>query len=179
MLRGSRSSMKMVGLLLSTASLLLSVSSCSGMQCNAQKSARALASVSYVSRGPVGIVQELTYFSDGELRLDATNFRSYCSMVVASERHKIRAVLESPDISRELENFGKSLRYPECFIQEEVTIEVGGRVGSARIDALNGTILALVEELERAAKGSFNGRYTVSVVERATGQSCRSAERPR
>jgi len=172
MLNESRRRMSRISTLLVGAAVTFLAGSCSGIRGDLCQGGRALVSVSYIGKGPVGLVQKLTYYSDGRLRLDAANLKTYCSSVGSSERERLNQLLESDEIDQELDEFGKNLRYPKCFLQEDISLEISAKVATARIDALQGALLALVEELEVGANQAFGRAYMISIVQRSTQQDC-------
>lgn len=146
---------------------------CSTIVCSSGADNEPAVSLTYLSGGPAGLVEKIEYHEDGLLVLGAMNGKIYCSKLSPDTRREVNKVLAKNEWSEELEGFGDSLRYPSCFIQEDVTIELGDLSSTARIDALEGSLLDLVEILDKAAKHEFGRNYMTSILERATEQICR------
>lgn len=130
----------------------------------------------YRTMGPVGLIQKVSYFEDGIIRLDGADLESYCSRVSSVAKAALTDRLESRELPARLEEFGDKLRYRECFLPEEVTITLRGQVATARVDALEGDLLSLVEHLEEASREQFREKHQFSVVNQATHRTCGDVE---
>lgn len=122
----------------------------------------------------------MEYYGDGTLRLEAPNLRTYCGNVDPAVKVRLETILIETDLDEGLRSFGTKLRYPACFIPDTLTVEIRGREATARIDALEGELLALAVVLETEFLKAFGSRYSISIVEYATQQECRGTDgRPR
>ena len=84
----------------------------------------------------------------------------------------INRLLKGEQLPSELHALGDSLRFPGCYISEYLTISIGGVFQTARLDALQGTLLHLAGLMDSAFKSAFGQRYDVLLVQRATDQQC-------
>lgn len=145
---------------------------CTSSLCRPITGGDSAAFVKYQSKGPVGIIQELHYQENGMIRLEAANGKVYCRAIEPDLRNELDELLQDENL---LSDFGEYLRYPECYLQEELTVGIPGQRVTARIDALNGRLLSLIELLEDISRDQFGKKYMISIVERATQQQCETS----
>lgn len=147
---------------------------CASVPCKPGSTGEPDVSLTYISGGPAGLQEQIEYYENGLVVLGAMNGETYCSEASPSVRRELEDLLEQGEVERALDRFGDNLRYPDCFIQEELSIEIRGHASAARIDALNGLLLSIVERLDRVAKDEFGRKYMTSIVERATDWECQA-----
>lgn len=157
--------------LLASALALPGSLSCSAAHCPPSDET-AVISMTYLMTGTVGLRQNLSYYEPGILRLESANGKTYCARPAGSRNGGLIAMIANANVPTRLEEFGGYLRYPGCFIQESLTVQAAGRRKTARVDALEGELLAIVEELEELATSTFGRKYQFSVVRQATEQPC-------
>jgi hypothetical protein len=145
---------------------------CMNIPCRKVSDAVPWVSVRYQTTDTVGLSQEIQFFEDGMIRLEGANWKSYCSPVSSTSRFKLVSLVEEDELSARLERFGENPRYPQCPVSEQVTITIGAKRATARIDALEGELLSLTELLEEASREQFGEDHLISLVARATRPTC-------
>lgn len=144
-----------------------------GQSCPRDSDSLAEVSLLYESRGPVGLVQELSYLEGGVLKLSATNGKAYCVHLAPERGEEISRLLEDPSLVGTVRSFGDEFRFPEeCFIPEHMTVQLGAIRRTARVDALRGSLLTLAQAMQASAREAFGGHYSVDIIDRATNRLC-------
>jgi hypothetical protein len=111
-------------------------------------------------------------YEDGRVRLLGADWRTYCAQLPQDLHAELTFILAEESFLESLDTFGTKLTCPDHLLLVEIEVRYKFISRSARIDALSGQLLLVIELLEEGLKEVFGPDYQISILERLAELTC-------